>query len=257
MTSLVSTAPAVYAYPRFFRIGGIWVNSYQFFLCIGLYCGILLSAVSAARSEASPLRVGVGSLVCAIVALIGARVYHVMVYLRHYRAGGFWREAWNSERGGWSVFGGLVIVPFSFTLSPIVGVPISAFWDHMALGIAFGGAWIRYGCTWNGCCVGRESQRWFAMTQHDTNLVYRRRVPAQWLEIGWWLIAGAGVIATWANEFPPGSYALGVLAWYGVGRFWLEPLRAQIDVVGDRVRINQLVAALLAMIAGALLLTRL
>ena len=54
--------------------------------------------------------------------------------------------------------------------------------------------------------------------------------------------------------FPPGSYALGVLCWYGVGRFWLEPLREEQDLIAGRVRVNQVVAALLALGAGGALL---
>jgi prolipoprotein diacylglyceryltransferase len=40
-----------------------------------------------------------------------------------------------------------------------------------------------------------------------------------------------------------GSYALGVLTWYGFGRFWLEPPREATDQVCGRVRVNQVTAA--------------
>jgi hypothetical protein len=56
--------------------------------------------------------------------------------------------------------------------------------------------------------------------------------------------------------FAPGSYALAVLAWYGSGRFVLEPLRERPDVVFGRVRINRVVAALLALGAGGALFVR-
>jgi len=46
------------------------------------------------------------------------------------------------------------------------------------------------------------------------------------------------------------------LAWYGAGRFFLEPLREQSDVVFGRVRIDQVVAALLALGAGGVLIFR-
>ena len=43
-----------------------------------------------------------------------------------------------------------------------------------------------------------------------------------------------------------GSYAPGVLARYGAGRAWLEPLREDVERVFGRVPINQAIAALLA-----------
>jgi prolipoprotein diacylglyceryltransferase len=45
-----------------------------------------------------------------------------------------------------------------------------------------------------------------------------------------------------------------VLGWYGVGRFWLDPLREAPELVHGRVRVNQVVAAALATAAGAGLL---
>ncbi len=148
-----------------------------------------------------------------------------------------------------SVLGGLVIVPGSLLFDSIFGIPVGVFWDHMAIAIAFGGAWIRFGCVCNGCCVGRDSNRWFALRQHDVHGVYRRRIPAQWLEIAWWLLACGGLLWLWPIQLPTGCYAFAVLGWYGLGRVWLDPLRRHTDVVCG-LRINQVLAALVAIVAG-------
>jgi prolipoprotein diacylglyceryltransferase len=237
-------------FPRDFRIAGHWINSYKVLLCVGLYVAILASAAVAERSGLSPLRTGVGALLCAIAGLIGARAYHLAFNHRAHRRAGWRASAWNPRTGGWSVFGGLVIVPFSLVLQPLLGMPLAVFWDHLAFGVPFGGAWIRLGCVCNGCCVGRESHGWFALRQHDVLGVSRRRVPAPWLEIGWWLLACGGLLWLWPKHLPAGSYGLAVLAWYGFGRTWLEALREPSDLVG-RVRVNQVVGALLALGAGA------
>ena len=55
---------------------------------------------------------------------------------------------------------------------------------------------------------------------------------------------------------PPGGCALGVLGWYGAGRFFLEPLHERPEVVFGRVRVDQVVAALLALGAAAALAIR-
>ncbi len=71
-----SPALASPAFPRYFRIAGYWVSSYKVFLCIGIYSAILLSAFVGEQSGLSPLRLGAGLLLFAIVGLIGARGYH-------------------------------------------------------------------------------------------------------------------------------------------------------------------------------------
>jgi prolipoprotein diacylglyceryltransferase len=119
----------------------------------------------------------------------------------------------------------------------------------MAIGIAFGGMWIRFGCISNGCCVGRETNVWFALSQHDVHGFSRPRLPAQWLEIMWWFLACVGLLWLWPRQLPAGCYAFAVLGWYGLGRCWLEPLRAHSTVLYG-MRVDQVVAAFLAVIAG-------
>jgi len=236
-------------FPRYFRFGRHWMNSYKFFLIVGIYAGILVSAAVADREGISPARLGAGLLTFAIIGLVGARVYHLAVHFGDYRRSGFSLIARNPMEGGWSVLGGLVIVPMSLVFDSIFGIPTGIFWDYMAIAIAVGGAFIRFGCITNGCCVGRASDGWFARLQHDTAGVYQRRVPVQWLEIGWWILSWAGLIWLWPKDLPPGSYAFAVGGWYGIGRFWLEPLRRDTSRLAG-IRVNQAVAALLAVVAA-------
>jgi prolipoprotein diacylglyceryltransferase len=256
VTGSAPAGDALPGFPRYFRIAGYSVNSYKVFLCIGIYVAILASAAVGARSGIPPLRLGSGLVLCAIVGMLGARLYHLVVYFRHYRRSGLGLTSRTTAESGWSVFGGLLIVPFSLVLPSLIHIPFAVLWDYLAIAIAIGGALIRLGCVCNGCCVGRESAGWLAIRQHDVHGIYRRRVPAQWIEIAWWLLACAGLAWLWPLH-PPGSAGFAVLGWYGVGRFWIEPLREQPDVVLGRVRINQLVAALLAIAAGAGLLRNL
>ncbi|HJQ84013.1 MAG TPA: prolipoprotein diacylglyceryl transferase family protein [Candidatus Binatia bacterium] len=249
MTTAVLAGP-----PRYVRVAGRWINAYKVFLCLGLYVGILASAAAAAAAGWSPLAEGLACLAYALLGLVGARAYHVAVNWAAYRRGGLGGIARDTERGGWSLFGALVIVPLTFARETVLGIPVASFWDHTAVGIALGGACIRFGCIRNGCCVGRPSAGWLALRQHDVYGVSLPRIPVQWMEIGWWLIAALGWLALRPAPLPAGSYALGVFAWYGIGRFWLEPLRESSDLVRDRIRIDRMVAAALAIVAVTALL---
>ena len=160
------------------------------------------------------------------------------------------------DSGGGGVLGSLLAVPFTLVVAWALRIPASVFWDHLSVGIVAGGSWVRLGCVFNGCCGGRATTGWYGVRLHDVNGVRKRRMPVQFLEMAWWLIAAAGLFWLWPKSIPSGNYALGVLAWYGLGRVWLDPLREAPDLVAGHVRIKQVVAAALALVAGGAILVR-
>ena len=254
MNPPLSRAPI--GFPRFFKIGGVWINSYKVLLCIGIYAGSLATAALAERSGHSPLRIGLGAMVCALAGLIGARIYHLLVHAPVYFKRRSRGALWDSKLGGWSIFGALLtFLPLSFVVARLLHLPAAVFWDYMGLGVLAGGFWVRLGCVFNGCCAGRETRGFVGIRLHDTLGAVKRRIPVQFLEMVWWLLGTLAFLWLWPEAFPHGSYALGVLGWYGLGRFFLEPLRERPDVVFGTVRIDQMVAGLLALgAAGALVI---
>lgn len=242
-------------FPRFFTIAGRSVNSYKVFLAVGICIGVLVSAAMADLSGLSPLRTGLAAMVSGLAGLIGARIYHVAVHAPAYVTSGSPRALWDSSAGGLSVFGSLLtFVPVSFAAAVLVGVPVGVLFDNMAVGVLAGGFFIRLGCVFNGCCVGRETDGACGVYLHDTRGIRKRRIPAQFLEMAWWLLGLIAVLGFWPSELPTGSLAFAVLAWYSAGRFCLEPLREEPDIVAGRYRVNQLVAAFLFVVAGGALL---
>jgi prolipoprotein diacylglyceryltransferase len=148
------------------------------------------------------------------------------------------------------------VVPLSLVMAWWLDIPWAKLWDFIGGGILTGGFWIRLGCVFNGCCAGRETKSAFSACLHDTQGVRKRRIPVQFMEMAWWLLGAVIFFSLWSRALAPGSYALGVLAWYGFGRFWLEPLREKPDLLGGgKLKVNQLIAALLVLVgAGGLVL---
>ncbi len=257
MSAAPDTGAIDQGFPRFFRINGYAVNSYKFFLCVGIYVGTLATAALASFSGLSPLRVGLAAMFCALAGLIGARLYFLLVNAPFYLKQRSLVALWDSSAGGWSLFGSLLtFAPVSFAPAAWLHIPLLVLWDYMALGVLAGGFWIRLGCVFNGCCAGRETRGWIGVHLHDTRRVTKPRIPVQFMEMAWWFAGFAAFIMLWPGVLPSGSYALAVIAWYGVGRFFLEPLRERPDIVFGRVRIDQVVAALLAIAAGGALIIR-
>jgi phosphatidylglycerol---prolipoprotein diacylglyceryl transferase len=245
--------PAHQGYPRFFVVAGHSLNAYKVFLAVGICVGTLTTGALAATSGLSPLRIGLAAMVSALAGLVGARAYHLLVHAPAYF--GSPRALLDRMGGGMSVFGALLtFVPVSLAAAALVDVPAVVLWDQMAVGVLAGGFWIRLGCVFNGCCAGRETDAPLGVVLHDTKGVRKRRIPVQFLEMAWWAVGFVAFFLLWPKVLPPGGYAMAVLAWYGAGRFFLEPLREQPDVLFGRVRVNQLVAALIALGAGGALI---
>jgi phosphatidylglycerol---prolipoprotein diacylglyceryl transferase len=250
----MNTPPVQIGSPRFFTCAGRPVNSYRIFLCVGICVGTLTTAAMADAGGLAPLRIGLAAMVSGLAGLIGARMYHLLVHAAVYVKSGPPRALWDTTAGGLSVFGGLLtFVPVSFAAAALVHIPAVMLWDLLGIGVLAGGFWIRLGCVFNGCCAGRETDARLGVRMHDTRLVIKRRIPVQLLEMAWWILGLAAFLTVWPLKLPPGSYALAVLAWYGLGRFFLEPLRERPVVVCGRVRINQVVAALISLAAGTAL----
>jgi len=250
-----SSSAANTGFPRFFTFHGYAVSAYKFFLCVGIYVGTLTTALLASSSGLSPSRVGLAAMACALAGIFGARLYHLLVHAPSYLRQRSFSAAWDLDRGGGGVFGALItFIPASFVAAAWLDIPAVVLWDHMAGGVLAGGFWIRLGCVFNGCCVGRASTSPISVRLHDIHGATKQRLPVQFLEMAWWLIGLAGFLALWTRALPLGSYALAVLAWYGLGRFFLEPLREHPDLLFGRIRINQVVAGLLAIGAGCALI---
>jgi phosphatidylglycerol:prolipoprotein diacylglycerol transferase len=244
-------------FPRFFIFWGYSVSSYKVFLCVGIYVGTLTTAALAASSGLSPLRIGLATMACALAGIVGARVYHLLVYAQGYMRERSLGTLWDTSRGGLSLFGALVgLALASLVAAAWLEIPAPVLWDHMGAGALASGFWVRLGCIFNGCCVGRASTAPLSVSLHDIRGVRKRRLPVQFLEMAWWLVGLVAFLMLWPSALRLGSYALAVLAWYGVGRFFLEPLRECPDIVFGRVRINQVVAGLLAAGAGCALIVR-
>jgi phosphatidylglycerol---prolipoprotein diacylglyceryl transferase len=244
----------VSGFPRFIRFGKRAVSTYKVCLGAGIYFGILISAMAAKKNGSDPISMALATLGCALVGLVGARVYHLALLAVQKKEYVLSDSAWDTSRGGGGLFGGLLaIVSVSPVIAALIHLPFGVFWDYLIVALLVGALWTRLGCFCNGCCGGREISESFAFRWHNHKGQQKKRIPVQLLEIGWMILAAGAVIYFFDRPRSAGAIALGVFAWYGLGRVILESLREEPDIAFS-IRINQLIAAIIGIGAGFLLL---
>lgn len=240
---------------RVVRVRRREISVYKLFVGAGIYFGIAICSIVGGTSGISVMRLALAAAGCAAAGLVGARLYHLILFRASYRSQIRPNELWNTSSGGGGLFGGLLaVVIVSPAMASVAGTSFGIFWDHLSIALLVGAIFTRFGCFLNGCCGGRETAApFFGLRWHNYHGENKRRIPVQLLEIGWLGIAAGGLIYCFSRPHLAGSLALGVLAWYGLGRFILEPLREEPDTV-SRFRINQVIAAVLIMSAAFLFL---
>jgi prolipoprotein diacylglyceryl transferase len=203
---------------------GINIYSYPAMLYVGLLAGIFAGAWVAQRSGMSADRFAIAIVILLIPALAGSRLYFVLTRWDIYRDDP--ARIWRRTEGGMAMYGGFIlVVPLSIPLLRWLDLPFASFWDAAALTILLGMAFTRIGCFLNGCCGGRPSDAWFALSLPDHHGVWRRRIPTQLMEMAFALLLfGAALALRNVAPFPGAIFCL-VLAGYGLGRWVLESLR--------------------------------
>jgi prolipoprotein diacylglyceryl transferase len=193
--------------------------------------------------------------------IIGARAYHVLSRLQDYTNAEDPFEFLRIWEGGLAIFGGLIGGGLgAWYACRRRGIPLPAFADALAPGIAIGQAFGRWGNYFNQEIYGTP-----------TNLPWGLRIdpenrpaaypdaetfhPTFLYESLWSLLTAAVVI--WADRrFRLGhgrAFAL-YLAMYGTGRAMLELLRTDEANLVLGLRVNQLTALLVVILAAAYIL---
>ena|SRR6202035_3081929 len=226
---------------------GLNIYSYPAMLYVGLLAGVFAGAHAAQASGMSADRFAVAVAILLIPALAGSRLYFVLTRWDIYRHDP--ARIWRRTEGGMAMYGGFIlVVPLSIPLLRWLGLPFGSFWDAAGLTILLGMAFTRIGCFLNGCCSGRRSEAWFALSLPDHHGIVQRRIPTQLMEMALAMIL-FGAALSLRNYAPfPGAIFCSVVAAYGLGRWYLESLRD--DETGGRDKTVMQATSILLVIAA-------
>jgi prolipoprotein diacylglyceryl transferase len=192
--------------------------------------------------------------------ILGARGYYILFYLDLFRkADGSldFLQMIRTRDGGLAIYGAVILCALLlFVFCKVKGIRFLAFADLMVFGLLLGQALGRWGNFFNIEAYGAETALPWRMGILDrfTGL-YAEVHPTFFYEF-LWNVLGMVVLALILRRFHKfdGISCCGYFIWYGLGRFWIEGLRADsLYFFGSGIRVSQAFAALSALVAAAVL----
>ncbi len=224
-----------------FRVLGIPIYWYGLLIALGLILAIWYGMGEAKRQGLSQDDLLNMILLSAPVAIVCARLYYVAFRWEQYA--GDVLSVFDIRSGGIAIYGGiigvvLVLVAYCRKKKLSLGMVL----DVLAIGLLIGQAIGRWGNFVNAEAYGSASDLPWAMTIKQGSKVIASGVHPTFLYESIWNGIGILVLLFYRRFHSfSGEEFCGYLVWYGLGRAWIEGLRADSLYIGA-ARVSQLLA---------------
>jgi phosphatidylglycerol:prolipoprotein diacylglycerol transferase len=240
-------------YPILFRLGGLTIYAYGFFVALGFVAGVVLANLKA-RKEGIPFDRVVDLFFYSVLsAILGSRILFVLLHLSAYRENPL--EVFRIWEGGLVFYGGLILaIGVSLAYMKWHRLPIWKWADLFSPSIALGLFFGRMGCFFAGCCYGKETSLFWGVTFTNPNSLARLNVPLHPTQL---YEAGSSLAIFFFLNWMGRKKAFdGQIFWfflflYSAARFLIEVLRDDPRgfIFGDLLSTSQGFGILLAMIS--------
>ena len=159
--------------------------------------------------------------------------------------------------GGIAIYGAILGGALAaFITQRVKKIRILKFFDPLALGVMLGQLIGRWGNFTNGEAFGAETTSFLRMgLSHYPGLVETYVHPTFLYESLWNLLGFLLINLFWKKKRFDGQWVLSYIAWYGLGRGFIETLRQDSLYIGNTdIRVSSLLGFVLFLSAGALLI---
>ncbi len=239
--------------PKGFSLFGLDIRFYGIVIALGLLAAVFYGLKRKEQFGLTEDNILDGVLCVVPVAIIFARAYYCIFA---------WEEFADNPisvlyiwQGGIAIYGGVIGAALGITVFCLVKkLKLGAVLDIVALGFLIGQSVGRWGNFFNREAFGAETESFFrmgltnAITQEVTYYHPTFLYESVWNGVGFVILH----FLSKRRQYD-GQIALGYVAWYGLGRTFIEGLRTDSLYWGD-FRVSQLLAAISCFIAVAALL---
>ncbi|MER6214928.1 prolipoprotein diacylglyceryl transferase [Streptomyces sp. NPDC001272] len=211
------------------HLGPIPLRGYAFCIIIGVFVAVWLGNKRWIARGGQPGTVADIAVWAVPFGLVGGRLYHVITdYQLYFGEGRDWVDAFKIWEGGLGIWGAIALGAVGAWIGcRLRGIPLPAWADALAPGIAIAQACGRWGNWFNQELYGRPTDLpWALKISEGPNRVAGLYHPTFLYESLWCL--GVAALVIWADRrFKLGhgrAFALYVAA-YCSGRVWIEYMR--------------------------------
>ena len=243
-----------------FSIFGKEIYFYGLIIALGFLLAILYARKRAKEFGTDFDRVTDAILFAVPMAIICARIYYVIFQWEAYKDDPI--RVFYIWEGGIAIYGGVIGAILGLLLfAKVKKQKLPPYLDIMALGLLIGQCIGRWGNFFNREAYGAEifNDFFLRMGLTDRFGVLRYWHPTFLYESVWNLIGFVLLHFLSKKRKYDGQTFLQYLAWYGLGRFWIEGLRTDsLYLFGTGIRVSQLLAGLSFLVSvGVMLYIRL
>ncbi|WP_405981127.1 prolipoprotein diacylglyceryl transferase [Streptomyces sp. NBC_00158] len=211
------------------HLGPVPLRGYAFCIIIGVFAAVWLGNKRWIARGGKPGTVADIAVWAVPFGLVGGRLYHVITdYQLYFGEGRDWVDAFKIWEGGLGIWGAIALGAVGAWIGcRLRGIPLPAWADALAPGIAIAQAFGRWGNWFNQELYGRATDLpWALKISEGPNRVAGTYHPTFLYESLWCL--GVAALVIWADRrFKLGhgrAFALYVAA-YCSGRVWIEYMR--------------------------------
>ena len=187
------------------------------------------------------------------IGVICARLYYCIFYWELYADNPI--SILYIWEGGLAIYGGVIGGAITIlVVSRVKKIPTGVMLDVAAMGVLIGQIFGRWGNFMNREAHGAETDSFFKMGLVDASGAVTYYHPTFLYESVWNLVGFLALHFLTKKRRFDGQIMLSYLAWYGLGRVWIEGLRTDsLYLFSTGIRVSQLVAALCVVIGGGAL----
>ena len=234
-----------------FTIFGLEIKFYGVLIASAMLIGVFLSQYLAKKKGLNPDDIIVLALIVIPFSILGARLYYCIFSDTHYTFTTFWQI----RNGGLAIYGGIiggVIAIVIFALFKKDFKLIIKLFDVIAPALILGQAIGRWGNFFNqeayGNLVTNPKWQWFPFAvKIDTFGGYEWHLATFFYESMWNLIGFVLLLIVFNRSKRLGSTTGFYLAYYGLGRIWIEGLRTD-SLYWGPLRVSHWLSAVLVVI---------